>query len=218
MKKCMSCDIYVSGEGNQCPICQNGLTGEATEYNWPSIRKVKLQSIFYKIQLFIVLALTFMSLSLDFLLDFHTGKHWSLAVALWAISLEILIKYFIRKNVVIAAIITDTAIHISLLLILTGWYMGFLLPVVRYVIPVAISSLLVVNLILSLLDKHGNTLVYLLANIIIGIVPYIVLYIIHSDIPVLWTICLMITVVSFIGICVFRGRSVLNEIEKRMSL
>ncbi len=218
MKKCVSCNIYVSGEGRQCPICQNGLTGEGTPYNWPSIRKLRLQSIFYRIQLFVVLALTFVSLVLDFLLDVNTGMHWSLSVALWAISLEWLIRYFIKKNVVIAAIITYTAIHISLLLILTGWYMGFLMPVVKYVVPIVVSVLLIVNLILSLLDKHGNALIYLLANIIIAIVPYVPLYISKVEVPLLWTICLMISVITFIGICVFRGRSVLNEIEKRMSL
>jgi len=218
MKKCVNCNINVGGDIQKCPICQNALTGEASENIWPPMTKLRLQSIFYKLQLFLVLALAFVSLALDFLLDIYTRKHWSLPVVIWAISMELLIRHFLKKSVVAAAIVTDSAIHISILLIFTGWYMGFLAPIVMWIIPIAISLLLITNLIFSLIDVHGNALVYLLANILIGLIPYIVLYFTKIDIPLTWTICLMITVITFIGICVFKGRSVLNEVQKRMSI
>ncbi len=218
MKKCPSCNINVGGNRRTCPVCQSGLMGESSVSFWPEMKKLRLQSFFYKLQLFLVLALASVSLALDFLLDINTGKHWSLPVVLWVITLELLIRHFLKKSVVVAAIVTDTAIHIVLLLIFTGWYLGFLNPIIMHVVPGVVMALLVANLVFSLLDRQGNAIVYLLANIIIGAVPYIVMYLFHKDIPLTWTICLMVTVVIFIGICVFRGKSVTTEVQKRMSL
>ncbi len=214
----MHCNINVGGEMNQCPICQNALTGDSTPYNWPPMKKLRLQSFFFKLQLFIVLALTSVSLALDFLMDINIGPHWSVPVLVWAVTLELLIRHFIKKSVSAAAIVTDAVLHFCALILLTGWYMGFYEPVVNLVVPIALSGLLITNLILAFTDKKGNSMVYLLVNIILGIVPYLILFIKRSEIPLSYIICLMISVVTFIGICVFRGRAVLNEVEKRMNI
>lgn len=218
MKICSSCKINVGGDRKMCPICQSSLMGEASVSYWPEMKKLRLQSFFFKLQLFILLALATVSLALDFLLDLNSGKHWSLLILLWVVTMEMLIRHFLKKSVVVAAIVTDSAIHITLLLIVTGWYLGFLNPIVMYVAPSAIMALLIANLVFSLIDRHGNAIVYLLANILIGVVPYVVMYIIHKDIPITWTICLMVTAITFIGICVFRGKMVTTEIQKRMTL
>ena len=218
MKKCLNCGINAGGQRQQCPICQNSLTGEATENYWPVQKKLKLQSFFYKLQLFIVLTLTVVSLSLDFLMNINTGRHWSIPVFLWAISLEMLLKHFIRKSVPPAAIVTDSVLHVCALLLLTSWYMGFFRPVAEYVVPIFITALLIANLVFTLTDKKGNAMVYLLVSIIIGIAAYAFLFVKKADIPLSYTICLMVSVITFIGICVFRGRAVRNEVEKRMNI
>ncbi len=218
MKRCPSCNINVGGNRRTCPVCQGGLMGDNSVSYWPEMKKLRLQSFFYKLQLFIVLALASISAALDFLLELNTGKHWSIPIVIWVISFELLLRHYLRRSVVVAAIVTDTAIHIVLMLIFTGWYMGFLTPVVMYVVPIVIMALLVANLVFSLVDRHGNAMVYLFANIIIGAVPYIVMSLTHKFIPLTWTICLMVTAVTFIGICVFRWRMVTTEIRKRMTL
>ena len=218
MRRCANCNIYVGGEKQQCPICQNAMTGEPTPNNWPTLKKLKIQSFFYKLQLFIVLALATVSLSLDFLLDIKKGPHWSIPVLCWAVSLEFLIRHFIKKSVSASAIVTDSILHCCVLLLFTGWYMGFWGPVAVYVVPIFITILLVVNLILALTDKKGNAMVYLLVSIIIGIAAYAFLFIRKVDIPLSYTICLMVSVITFIGICVFKGRAVRSEVEKRMNI
>lgn len=216
MKRCMNCNINVGGHGSQCPICQNGLVGEDTLYNWPSMKKLKLQSVFYKLQLFIVLALSAVSLSLDFLLDLHMAKHWSIPVVMWSITLELLIRSYIRKNVVVAEVVSLSIFHICIMLSLTAWYMGGVSVIVGTVVPIFISALSIINLILAFADKKGNAMVYLLINILVGVATYVIMAIAKTDIPLTWTICLMISVVTFIGICVFKGRGVVSEIQKRM--
>ena len=67
-------------------------------------------------------------------------------------------------------------------------------------------------------------LVYLLMNIGIGVLPYILLFFridysgrldAHS-LP--WVICLIISVITFLGLVIFRGRALKNEIVKRLHM
>ena len=219
MKRCLSCNINVGGETGQCPICQNALMGEATPNNWPSITKLKLQSFFYKLQLFIVLALIAVSVALDFLQDLNTGRHWSAPVLLWGITLELLIRHFIKKSVVPAAIVTESILHFCMLMLITTGYMRFYFtPIVSLLIPICICGMLIANLVLALVDKKGNAMVYLLVTILMCAVSYIYLYLRKLYISLPWTICVTLAVVTTIGISVFRGRAVLNELQKRMNI
>ena len=70
----------------------------------------------------------------------------------------------------------------------------------------------------------ANALVYLLMNIGIGVLPYILLFFridysgrldAHS-LP--WVICLIISVITFLGLVIFRGRALKNEIVKRLHM
>lgn len=69
----------------------------------------------------------------------------------------------------------------------------------------------------------ANALVYLLMNIGIGLLPYILLFLrldggkldAHS-IP--WVICLILSIITFLGLVIFRGRALKSEIEKRLHL
>ena len=62
-----------------------------------------------------------------------------------------------------------------------------------------------------------NALVYLLGNILLVIVVYTSLRIRHIEVGLVWTICLMVSLVSLIGIIIFKGRKVSDEIQKRMN-
>lgn len=218
MKKCLNCNIEVGGSTDTCPLCQNMLTGnESTPNNWPTLVKLKKQAFFYKLQLFIVLTSIVVALSLDFLLELNNGKHWSLIVALTIFMVEITVLHFIKKSVVIAKIISLSTLNIAFILVVTGWYYNFLHPIAYLVLPIMISAALIANFIFSLLDTADNALVYLLGNILIGVLSYLVLIFSHRNRTIAWTICLMISVVTFIGIAVFKGSKVWSEVQKRMN-
>ena len=70
----------------------------------------------------------------------------------------------------------------------------------------------------------ANALVYLLMNIGIGVLPYILLFFridysgrldAHS-LP--GVICLIVSVITFLGLVIFRGRALKNEIVKRLHM
>lgn len=218
MKKCLNCNIEVGGEIDVCPLCQHGLTGEASANNWPYLFKLKKQALLYKIQLFIALAVVVVALGLDFLLDLNDGKHWSLLITLTILVIEFVLKSFLKKKNTPAKIVSISAFWVTVILLVTSYYYGFSQPIVTLVVPIILNAIIVADWVLTLVDKSGNALVYLLVNILAAFVVYGVLFFKKCDISLTWTICLMISVVSLIGMFVFEGKKVTGEVEKRMNI
>lgn len=219
MKKCFNCNINVGGDNTTCPLCQNNLTGDNTLRNWPQMVKLKKQTLIYKLQLFLVLASVVIGLSLDFLLDLNNGtKHWSLIVTLACIVFEFVIVGFLKRSPIPAKIINISILHIAIVLVAASLYFDFFEPVMYIVIPIMMGSTGVLNFVLAFVDRRENSMVYLLANIFAGVVSYGVLSIIGKNKSIAWNICLMISLVTLIGIVVFRGRKVVSEVEKRMNI
>lgn len=217
MRKCQNCNIFVGGMTSSCPLCQSKLSGDSCENNWPEGNSLKKPAFFYRLQAFLVLAAIAICLLLDFRMGINTGKHYSPFVLLWGFALEFLVYDSIKKHVVVSKIITYTAVLLSVSLGITGWYFGFFDPILWVVIPSLIGASIIVNFIFSLVDRSGNAMVYFLVNIVLGIVPYIVLSVIGYPQMFIWTICLMLTIVTLLAILIFNGRKVLSELEKRMN-
>ena len=77
------------------------------------------------------------------------------------------------------------------------------------------------NFILSFIAKHFTdySLIYMFLNILVGVVPWIALLIFyHNKPPLTWSICLVINVLAFFGLIVFKGRTMLAEFKKRFHL
>ena len=56
-------------------------------------------------------------------------------------------------------------------------------------------------------------------NMVVGVVPYIGLTLRHSvRPPMAWVICLIISMITFLGLVIFKGRILLAEFEKRLHL
>ena len=156
-------------------------------------------------------------ISLDYLLELNNGRHYSLIIALWLIVFELDLSANIKRLFVISRTISMSTLHICLLLLLTGWYFNFMDIAAFLIIPILLSAALLTNLVFSMTDTTENALVYLLGNILLVMTVYIVLRIKRIDAGLVWTICLMISFVSLIGIIIFKGRKVSNEIQKRMN-
>ena len=218
MKKCLNCDIEVGGEVEVCPLCQHGLTGEPTDNNWPFLFKLKKQAIFYKIQLFVALAVIVVALGLDFLVELNNGKHWSLLAALTVILVEAVLKSFLKKKSAPSKYVSIGGFWIAVIFVLTAQYYGFLPLAINLVIPIALSAIILADFVLTLVDKTGNALVYFLVNVLFGLVFYGVLFFKKYYISLTWNICLMISVVFLIGMFVFLGKTVMGEVTKRMNI
>ena len=114
---------------------------------------------------------------------------------------------------------------VSALIVFTDWFTGYTGYSLDLVVPILCSVTLVCNFIFAFLHSRftANALVYLLMNIGVGLLPYILLFfridrgrIDGHSIP--WVNCLIISVVTFLGLVIFKGRDLRSEIAKRLHL
>ena len=89
-----------------------------------------------------------------------------------------------------------------------------------YVIPILCSVTLALNFIFAFINRRftENGLVYLLLNIAVGVTPYIALTVMRARTPLTWVICLIVSVITFLGLVIFKGRALRAELEKRLHL
>ncbi len=220
MKTCQYCKIEVGGTSTKCPFCQSGLNGTDDAEFWPKPNTLHAQSILYKLQLFIVLSLMVVGLSCDFLFEIGHGHHWSLLLAMWLLAVEFGILRLFKRNYSPARILTLFVFTVAVLLTVTSYFLGtfFWTITTEYIIPVMIIGTMICNFIFTLVDDISNAMIYLLCNIVIGIIPYIVMLVMKANISILWIICLIVSVITFLGACIFRGRSVIGELQKRFNM
>ncbi|MDO4478822.1 MAG: DUF6320 domain-containing protein [Lachnospiraceae bacterium] len=220
MKTCRKCAIEVGGDRKLCPLCQGTLIGDATPALWPANTKIKKRSLLYRLQLYAALIVVVLFLFGDFVL---TGpeppaKYISLVVAAWVLAFEIFLNRALHWSAVPVRIWNLACLAAAILMIFTGWYLGFLRMTLTLIIPIACGILLIVNFIFALIDRKDNVMVYLLCNIPVGLFPYIVMSIVKGRAYPTWAwrYCMLICVITILGIAIFKGKKMMAEISKRM--
>lgn len=220
MTTCQYCKIQVGGAHKKCPLCQSKLTGEVERNYFPSQEALKRKSLFYKIQLFIVWIIVIGALFAEFLFKVRLmpGKYLSLPLAMWIIAAEYEIGRMFKRGAGSSRVVTLTVFYCTLMLVITTRYLGGFDIVIRFIVPSVIMATMIANFVLALKDKSSNVTVYLLSNLLIGSLPYIVFAIRDGKVPFLWTFSLFVSVVLFVGAVIFMGRMVLLELRKRFDM
>ena len=222
MKKCLYCKIEVGGDLEKCPLCQSKLVGEPEEPYFPKQANLQRRSLYYKIQLFVVWVLAIAGLSAEFLFNFKIPGfpkvHWSLILFLWLFAFEFGIMRQFKPGTGSARKVTSMAFIILVLLVITSYFFNFWRFTLGWVVPITIIGDIIANFVFAMIDKQGNTMSYLLTNLFVGIVPYIILYFLGKETPIPWIACLILSVILFIGAVIFKGRMVLNEIQRRFNI
>ncbi len=224
MKNCPYCKIQVGGDLKRCPFCQSKLVGEAEEKYFPTQTILKLQSLFYKVQLFIVWIIIITALGLDYLFKLPLGPngtyqfHWSLLILMWLFAFEFGIRRLFKKGMSPARIVTIFVFAVMIMMAITAFYFGFLNLFVCWILPNFVMATMVANFVFAMLDKSGNSMAYLLTNIVLGIMPYIAFMSFKRNSPVEWIVCLLVGFVLFVGAIIFKGREVASEIQRRLNV
>lgn len=217
--KCTHCNIEVGSNKKICPLCQSALIGEPENEYWPSPKELKHHSIVWKCYLFVSFVAAAVCFLVDFLIVETKHFHWSLFVISWIIVAIYLISLFIKNHRTIPKNIFQSMIIVGIMIYLTGAFGGFRNVSVDFIMPILCSTTLVVNFVFSFIDAGftDSALFYMLLNIGVGTIPYIILWIIRDHhAPVAWTITLMISVITFIGLAVFKGKTMVSEVERRL--
>ena len=222
MRTCPYCKIKVGGDLLKCPLCQSKLSGEADATYFPKQTLLRRKSFLYKLQLFIVWIVVIAALGIDFLLDIRippsSDVRYSLILSMWLIAFEFAIMRQFRSHGGSSRKVTMMVMIILILLTVTSYYYGFFTLTTQWIAPCAITGMMIANFVLAMVDKNGNAMVYLLTNVLIGILPYIVLSASHRRAGITWVICMLTGIILFIGAVIFKGRSVAGEIKKRLNV
>ena len=222
MKNCPYCKIEVGGDLKKCPFCQSRLMGEPEGKYFPTQTILKFQSLFYKLQLFVIWIVIIGALGLDFMFGLPLGPfggfHWSLLVLMWLLAFELTIIRLFKKGMDAARVLSISVFILLLMLFITAYYFDFLYIFISWIMPNVVMVTMIENFVFAMIDKSGNDMAYLLTNVLIGIFPYIAFYVFKKNCPVEWIICLLVSFVLLVGAIIFRGREVVNEIQRRLSV
>ncbi len=220
MKYCKYCNINVSGTDKACPLCQSPLQGMETDNFFPKTARLRKSSVFYKIVLFIILAAIAVLLIIDFLTLRAPHKHFSVPIIVFILAVFWLVRTVFIKHRAIPQTLFMLMIIYAIVIDYTGWYFGFHDVSTNIVIPCMVCAILILNFVGSFIDREfaENGLVYILMNVVAGIVPYIALYVSKGYPPVAWIVCMISSVLTFLALIVFRGKSVFSELHKRLHI
>ena len=222
MKKCPYCKIEVGGNLIKCPVCQSKLMGEGDTAYFPRLENQQIRSLFYKLQLFIVWVVLIVGLGLDFLVSLRLpgfpDLHWSLILAMWLVVFEFGIMRQFRPGTGSARKVTMMVVIILALLAVTAYFFGFLEIVLDLVVPIVLTGTIIANFVLAMVDKNGNTMAYLLTGLLFGVIPSLILYFTKEKMPIAWIICMIVSVILFVGSVIFKGKAVTAEIQRRFNV
>lgn len=226
MNTCPHCHIQIGGDSKYCPLCQNRLPGTPEMPYWPATApRIHRVSLLYKIIAFIALGIAVVCGAVDFLLTDGAHLHWSLLVLLWILAGLMVLHSVLRRRYNGPRQLFDLLLVVSAMIVFTDWFTGYTGYSLDLVVPILCSVSLVCNFIFSIWRNRYtvNALVYMLMNIGIGVLPYILLLfrvgqgkIDGHSIP--WVVCLIISIITFLGLIIFRWRDLRSEVEKRLHM
>ncbi|MGN0661543.1 MAG: DUF6320 domain-containing protein [Faecalibacterium sp.] len=225
MKRCPHCRIQVGGTPEYCPLCRNPLVGEPSAPLWPSTSPpLKRLTMVFKVAAFLLLGSTVVCAAVDFLLMQEPHRHWSGLVLGWALILLAVLYLQMRRHANGPKLLFQLLMAASALAVFTDWFFGWTGFSLDLIVPVLCSAALVLNFVFSFVHTRftENALVYLLLNMIVGLFPYLLLPFQFGSgdrirsLP--WVICLIISALTFLGLVLFKGRTLRSELEKRLHL
>lgn len=219
MKTCPKCKIRVGGDWELCPLCQGELVGEASEERYPHTgTRIRRFSLLYRILVFCLLTGVVVCVAVDWMT--HARLHWSLIAALAAVVFLLLMRRLLYRRHPIPSILFQILLAVSFVTVCTDFYVGYTGFSVNYVVPMLCAATLVVNFVLAFVPKRyaENALVYVLMNMVVGALPYLILLLAGRELPLTWILCLLISIVTFLGLVVFQWRRLFSEMHKRLHL
>ena len=226
MKTCRHCNINVGGNLEKCPLCQNKLTGEGERDYWPKIQLNTKRLKAFRIVLFSVISVCIINLALDFIFIDAPHVSWSPIVLAWLLVSGWLTESVIKKHYNLLKTMFVGLITISLLCFITevfihwAWDVPYINITVGYIVPSLCIANIIATFILSFIDKQftEHSLIYMFLNILIGVTPWIALFFYKGHPPITWSVCLVVNILAFVALFVFKRRVVIAEFKKRFHI
>ena len=217
MRICKKCNLKIRTNLDICPLCQNKLIGKKEENVFPFIPNIYIKySIFFKILIFISFVISSICITIDLMIDKY---HFSIFVLLGFICLFIILKTaFNNKDNLFKSILWQLII-LSILSIIWDYLTGFHCWSITYVIPI-LCIICSINLaILSIVLKGylEEEIFYFICIALIGIIPLIFIIMgISNQLPSI--ISILLNLICFVSLIIFRFKDVKEELKRRMHI
>lgn len=217
MRYCPSCKINIEGAHKQCPLCQNGLHGEAELPVYPLQEELRRGSVLYKTQLLVFISIALICAVIDLVLELTSGIdiYWSIIVITWVIGGELCLKGYIRKHNNISWMISHGALWLVILTLITSILVGIHPIYVCWILPSMAIAVEILHFVFMMLDKAHNAMIYLLGNSLICVLCAIIYICITKEKNIMWLSVLLTCSICIIGAIIFKGRRVSQELLKR---
>ncbi len=221
MKYCKNCMVNVTQDSKMCPLCQNELIdkGGESEQEYPQIERIiKKHSIVIKVFMFLSFLAVILCFAANYL--FHFDVLWSIIVAVGVICMWISLSVIFKKRHNIPKLILWECVLFSLSAIILDFLSGFKLWSITYVMPAfIIVSLLSMWTVASVMNiKLRDYMTYMLIDILLGIVPFIMLCLNNVSDPFPSVMAVVASVITFIAIFVFKYKSLKEELKRRFHI
>lgn len=224
MKICKKCQVKINTERKTCPLCLGILTSlddqvYENQYPKPSFVPEK-RNIFIRILSFLTILAILASILINIATYHQTKTLWSLIVIIGIGYFWILLKSTFRRktNVPLRLVIQMVALSAVTIVIdkvsgNIGWSLNYVIPFLSMASLLSIISLLIGNRV-----KYSEYLLYLLASVIFGIIPFLLW--IFQIVSILWPSlsAASLSVATLIGMIVFADVETKEEIKKRFHI
>ena len=216
MKKCNHCRLMIGGSAEECPVCQSLLEGEPEDNIWPAAEKLKIQSMIYRLHLFIFISIVIVCSSLELILKIAPIKNWSFIVIAILCMLELFIQRLLAKPITPTGCISMLAFLSIISLAILGEIFDFMGIVINTCTPALLMAIFIPGFFLCLADRSENSLVYVLTAIALSVFPVIYMLIYNIKVSIPWFLAFCLGLICFVGLIIFLGRKTLWEIQKRL--
>ena len=220
MKTCPNCKIKVGGSPAYCPLCQSQLLGAGEPPRYPAVVPEQRRfSLAYKIVAFVLLTAAVICVAID-LLGPETSVQWSIPVVIGVAGTLVLLRGMMKRRRNAPKMLFQTLVLVSVVLVLCDWATGWHRFSVDYAVPILCTVALVLNSVFAFLNRHftENSLVYLLLNIVVGALPYAAYFLSPGEVPLAWSSCLIVSIITCLSLVIFKGRTLWGELQRRLHL
>lgn len=218
MKRCTKCKIDISGNIEECPLCQSRLEGEMTGSVFASNIRREKDGLLLKILIFISIIICIGTVYIEYLLSHDIN--WSLLIILGLITAVVSI-YFIIINV--GNVVKMISKYFILLLILSFiWFIATSnLIITTYIIPILCITMLAFNsIVLSLLKNYYKSqfISTIITDILICFIPVLLIVFNLTTTNLFANICIITNTIIVLTLFVFCRKELFEELEKRLSI
>lgn len=218
MLYCENCKVSITGNHEKCPLCQGDVIGEPSKLNtFPIIREEKqIINLILKITALVTIAIGVICI----LINIGFGGKWSIYVIAGIVTGWIVIWITVKMH----GNITKNSIWLTIIISILsfvwdistgyrGWSIDYVLPLICCF---AMIEMFIVANIKKL--KIEDYIVYLIIDILFGIIPLILLLLDVVNVVYPSLICVAESIISLAILILFEGKALKAEIVRRMHL